>query len=78
VTLAGTAAELRLEVRDNGRGFDVAAARSGAAAGRSMGLLSMEERATLAGGRLALESAPGRQTQLSLVLPLTPSGTEHA
>lgn len=78
VTLAGTAAELRLEVRDNGRGFDVAAARSQAAAGRSMGLLSMEERATLAGGRLALESAPGRQTQLSLVLPLTPGGTEHA
>jgi len=75
VTLAGTAAELRLEVRDNGRGFDVAAARSGAAAGRSMGLLSMEERATLAGGRLALDSAPGRQTHLSLVLPLTPAGS---
>jgi len=70
VTLTGTEAELRLEVRDNGRGFDVAAARLGATAGRSMGLLSMEERAALAGGRLGLDSAPGRETRLSLALPL--------
>ena len=69
VTLAGTEEELRLEVRDNGRGFDVAAARLGATAGKSMGLLSMEERATLAGGRLAIDSAPGRETRLSLALP---------
>jgi signal transduction histidine kinase len=73
VTLGGTEAELRLEVRDNGRGFDVIAARLAATAGRSMGLLSMEERATLAGGRLALDSAPGRETRLSLALPLTPT-----
>jgi len=70
VTLKGTEVELRLEVRDNGRGFDVAAARTGATAGTSMGLLSMEERATLAGGRLALDSAPGQATRLSLALPL--------
>src|SRR6266571_1270786 len=75
VTLAGTEAELRLEVRDNGRGFDVAAAHLGAVAGRSMGLLSMEERATLAGGRLALDSAPGRETRLSLALPLIRAGS---
>src|SRR6266702_2998128 len=78
VTLAGTEAELRLEVRDNGRGFDVAAARLDAAAGRSMGLLSMEERATLAGGRLALDSAPGRETRLSLALPLIRAGAGPA
>ena len=78
VTLAGTDSELRLEVRDNGRGFDVAAARSGAAAGRSMGLLSMEERATLAGGRLKLDSALGRHTRLSLALPVIPISAEQA
>ncbi len=78
VTLVGTEAELRLEVRDNGRGFDVAAARLDAAAGRSMGLLSMEERATLAGGRLALDSAPGRETRLSLALPLIRAGAGPA
>jgi len=75
VTLAGTEEELRLEVRDNGRGFDVAAARLRATAGRSMGLLSMEERATLAGGRLAIDSALSRETRLSLTLPLVRVGS---
>ena len=70
VTLTATEAELHLEVRDNGKGFDVAAARAGATAGASMGLLSMEERAALAGGRLVLDSAPGRETRLAVALPL--------
>jgi signal transduction histidine kinase len=39
-----------------------------------MGLLSMEERATLARGRLALDSAPGRETRVSLALPLASAG----
>jgi signal transduction histidine kinase len=56
--------ELHLVVGDNGAGFDAAAARDGAAAGRSLGLLGMEERAALAGGRLALISAPGRGTEV--------------
>src|SRR6266704_679748 len=77
VTLAGTEEELHLEVRDNGRGFDVAAARRGATAGRSMGLLSMEERATLAGGRLAIDSALSRETRLSLTLPLVRTTAEQ-
>src|SRR5205809_62199 len=75
VTLAGTEEELRLEVRDNGRGFDVAAARLRATAGTSMGLLSMEERATLAGGRLAIDSALSRETRLSPTLPLIRAGS---
>jgi signal transduction histidine kinase len=77
ITLAGTEEELRMEVRDNGRGFDVAAARLGATAGKSMGLLSMEERATLAGGRFAIESALGRETRLRLALPLARAGAGH-
>src|SRR6267154_1685024 len=77
ITLAGTEEELRMEVRDNGRGFDVAAARLGATAGKSMGLLSMEERATLAGGRLAIDSALGRETRLSLAFPLVRASAEQ-
>jgi len=77
VTLTATEAELRLEVRDNGQGFDVATARVGAVAGGSMGLLSMEERATLAGGRLVLDSAPGRETRLTLALPLIHAGAKQ-
>lgn len=48
---------LCLTVHDDGRGFDVQAARARAASGNSLGLLSMEERATLAGGRLSIESS---------------------
>ena len=50
---------LHLFVRDDGLGFDVAAIRNQAVHGASLGVLSMEERATLAGGGLKLSSAPG-------------------
>ena len=49
---------LHLFVRDDGVGFDVAALREQAVQGASLGLLSMEERATLADG--GLESSPPR------------------
>jgi signal transduction histidine kinase len=49
---------LRLEVRDDGRGFDPAL---GAAAGH-VGLTLVENRARAANGRLALRSAPGEGT----------------
>ena len=59
---------VRLQVRDNGQGFDADAAL--AVAGRvSMGLLSMQERAQLAGGRLTIQSVPGTGTTVDLWLP---------
>ena len=48
---------VQLVVRDNGDGFDVAAARERACHGSSLGILGMEERATLAGGTLAILSS---------------------
>lgn len=61
---------LHLSVKDNGQGFDVSAQRSGAVGGDSLGLLSMEERAALVGGRLELKSAPGRGTEVHAWFPL--------
>ena len=61
---------LQLVVRDDGRGFDVPAARKRAAQGGSQGLLSMQERVALAGGILQIESAPGRGTTIRARLPL--------
>jgi two-component system sensor histidine kinase UhpB len=58
--------EISLVVRDDGAGFDVAAARGGAIAGKSLGLLSMEERAGLAGGRLDIVSNAGKGTEIHL------------
>jgi PAS domain S-box-containing protein len=61
---------LHLFVRDDGAGFDVAALREQAVLGASMGLLSMEERATLTDGALELKSAPGQGTEVHAWFPL--------
>jgi two-component system, NarL family, sensor histidine kinase UhpB len=61
---------LQLVVRDDGGGFDVAAARTRAAVGASQGLLSMHERVALVGGTLEIESAAGRGTSVRARLPI--------
>jgi signal transduction histidine kinase len=60
--------ELRIVVEDDGCGFDAAALR-GHPERSGLGLLGMAERARLAGGRLELESEPGRGTTLFMALP---------
>jgi signal transduction histidine kinase len=61
---------LHLFVRDDGVGFDVAAFRAQAVMGASLGLLSMEERATLTDGGLECKSAPGQGTEIHAWFPL--------
>ncbi len=63
--LATSLGRLRLEVRDDGCGFDPGHRRETA-----LGLLSMEERALALGGRLAVTSALGRGTTIVLECPL--------
>jgi signal transduction histidine kinase len=68
--------QLHLSVRDDGAGFDVAALREQAVLGASLGLLSMEERATLADGGFECKSLPGQGTEIHAWFPLlwrTPS-----
>ena len=57
ITLAADAHEARLEVEDDGGGFDVAAAD---AARSGMGLFLMRERLALIDGHLEVASRPGR------------------
>jgi len=66
-------AELSISIRDDGVGFDVAAALQRAAHGHSMGLLSMQERVLLLGGRIRIESTPGHGAMIEVCLPLVPS-----
>jgi len=61
---------LALSVRDDGAGFDVAAAQRRAAAGESLGVVSMEERVALAGGTLQIHSAPGQGTVVVASFPM--------
>jgi PAS domain S-box-containing protein len=70
VTVRREAAELHLAVEDDGAGFDVDAARERASRGHSLGLLGMEERATLAGGRIEIISRPGHGTRVVARFPI--------
>jgi PAS domain S-box-containing protein len=70
VELRKEAGQLHLCVRDDGIGFEVATIREKAVRGASLGLLSMEERAVLAGGRLEFNSVPGRGTEVHAWFPL--------
>ena len=62
--------EIELTIRDDGHGFEVRAARDRASKGASLGLLSMQERAELAGGRLVITSEMGSGTTVCARLPL--------
>jgi signal transduction histidine kinase len=55
-----------LRVQDDGIGFDVGAVREQAMRGASLGLLSMEKRAALAGGGLEFKSALKRAPKSTL------------
>jgi len=71
VELAQRDGELLVTVRDDGRGFDVERARQRARTGGSMGLLGMQERATLAGGWLRFRSQPGEGTCVEAGFPVS-------
>jgi signal transduction histidine kinase len=66
VQITRTNDHIRFLVEDNGRGFDLAAAKAG---GRGVGLASIEERLHLLKGVLEIQSQKGRGTQLSFILP---------
>ncbi len=60
---------LRVVVKDNGRGFEVAET-VGVSAGH-FGLLGMQERVTLIGGHFRVDSSPGQGTQVVVEIPYT-------
>lgn len=61
---------LSLLVRDNGKGFDVEAARNSRS--RGLGLFGMQERVELVGGRIEWRSVRGQGTEVRAWIPLTP------
>jgi len=58
----------RLQVHDDGRGFEMPSPQSQTI---GLGLLGMKERAALVGGRTKITSAPGEGTTVDANLPLT-------
>lgn len=69
VTLHDTAADVVLEVDDDGQGFDVAQVESSATSQGGLGLLGMRERAHLLDGSLVIESEPGQGTRIRVQVP---------
>ncbi len=70
IELAVAGDGLKLTVRDDGNGFDLAESHRRAIGGGSIGLLSMEERAALADGRIEISTAPGAGTTVRAMFPL--------
>jgi PAS domain S-box-containing protein len=74
VELTGSPDEVRLEVRDQGAGFDVQAAKLN----RGLGLVSMRERVHLVHGKFSIESRPGEGTKIIAVVPaFAGNGSSH-
>jgi signal transduction histidine kinase len=65
VILSTEQRRLRAEVADDGRGFDPASVQGG------LGVSGMRERASALGGRLEIESAPGKGTSVKVEAPLS-------
>jgi signal transduction histidine kinase len=75
VALQGGRSELRAEVTDDGRGFEVERRLVQAAREGHLGLVGMGERVRLLGGRFDVRSARGGPTQVSAAIPRwTPPG----
>jgi PAS domain S-box-containing protein len=70
IALLATAAELTLEVKDNGRGIGDAEIT----ASHSLGLVGIRERAIACGGDLRIQGIAGQGTTLSVRIPLTSAG----
>jgi len=68
---------LQVTVKDDGRGFEPEEAYRRARERGSIGLISMEERVKLFGGRFSIQSAPGMGTRVSARFPLAEWAAEQ-
>jgi PAS domain S-box-containing protein len=66
VDLSAIPGEVRLQVADAGKGFNIEAAKKN----RGLGLVSMQERVHLVHGRFSIESKPGKGTKILAFVPL--------
>lgn len=65
-----------LEIQDDGLGFDVGAVTGSYETRGSLGMVNMRERTELVNGVIKLESAPGKGTKITVLVPLTDEARE--
>jgi signal transduction histidine kinase len=68
VALAREAGGVRLQIKDTGIGFDPSARPEG------LGMVSMQERLRLVGGKLAIRSTPGQGTVIEAIVGYSQQG----
>jgi PAS domain S-box-containing protein len=66
ISLRRDATHIRLDVKDDGRGFDTEAAQKK----KTFGLLGIRERVIMLHGELSITSVPGEGTQVSVSIPI--------
>jgi PAS domain S-box-containing protein len=71
VTARRADGSLQVSVFDQGIGFDLEAMPPPGEAGRGFGLFSIRERLELFGGKIGIESAPGKGSRIVLSVPIT-------
>ncbi len=71
VSLVGEKGLVRLDVVDNGTGFNVSRAMSNTDSISGLGLMSMKRRAELSGGSFHIDSSEGRGTLVRAQWPIT-------
>jgi two-component system sensor histidine kinase UhpB len=69
VRLSQTNGDVTLEIVDDGRGFDPEHPHAGKAPG--LGLVGMQERMAMVGGRLVIETTPGQGAKILARAPIT-------
>lgn len=70
IKLKCNASECQLQIKDDGKGFDVSKLTLVDASGRGSGLFTMKERARLVGGACRVDSGPGKGTKVTVRIPV--------
>ena len=66
-----------LEIKDNGKGFDVKAVNLNYEKRGSLGMVNLSERSELINGLLHIDSAPGKGTNVQVFIPLTEEAADR-
>ena len=70
VSIFSVGNEIRIEVSDDGIGFDISIIGSNVDKGKGFGLFSIRERLETISGLLNIQSEPGNGTRVTLTAPL--------
>src|SRR5699024_9530351 len=68
--------QIKMMVEDEGKGFDSDKKELKMTADGGFGLFNIRERVEILGGRMDIQSKPGKGTKISLMVPLENSDTE--